>query len=88
MDIYPRRTEKETTIADAQSSLGKTPQERMAMTCDLLRTIEILWANLSPAEQDRRRRIHRQLHALPDRWWQNVNPQAMIDHDAAARQAR
>ena len=54
---YPRQTEKEATIADAQSSLGKTPQERVAMFSDLLHTIEVVSANLSAEERERRREI-------------------------------
>lgn len=81
---YARLTERETTIADAQSSLGKTDEQRMALTCGLLRTIEMLWANLSPEEQQRRREFHRRLHAIPDDWWKNFNPDALKEYDSAA----
>ena len=53
------------------------------MTCDLLRTIDLIWANFSPQEVERRREIHRRIHALPDPWWKNVRPEALTDHDTA-----
>jgi hypothetical protein len=81
---YPRQTEKEATIADAQSSLGKTEEERIAMFVDLLRTIDVLWTDLTPQELERRREIHRRLNAKPVPWWKNMRPQAWPIDDAAA----
>jgi hypothetical protein len=66
------RSERETVIADAASSMGKTRQERMAMFADLLATIDCIWANLRPDERRRRLRIAEQIDRPPDPWWRHV----------------
>ena len=73
-------SERETTIADAGSSLGKSPEERMAMFADLLATVDAVWNHLSPEERRRRMRIADQFHQRPDPWWKNVRPEALPDH--------
>lgn len=47
MQVF-KRTERESIIADAQSSEGKSPEERMAMFADLLATADAIWSHLSP----------------------------------------
>ena len=66
------RSERETTIADAASSEGKTPEERMAMFADLLATIDCIWASLSPDERRRRLLIAEQIDRRPEPWWRHV----------------
>lgn len=70
-------SERETTIADAGSSVGKTPEERMAMFADLLTTIDVIWANLSPGERRRRLQIAEEIDRRPEPWWRNLRPEAI-----------
>jgi hypothetical protein len=80
---YPRQTEKETTIADAQSSLGKTPEERAAIFTDLQCTGEAIWAHLPLEERERRKRIARQLDPRPTPWWKHFRKELWpADHAA------
>ena len=69
-------SERETTIADATSSQGKSPQERMEMFADLLRTVDAIWQHLPPEERRRRMWIADQIHRRPDPWWKNLRPEA------------
>jgi hypothetical protein len=71
-----RRTEKETIIADAQSSKGKTPEQRMEMFADLLATVDAVWMHLSPEERRRRMWIADQIHRRPEPWWKNLRLEA------------
>ena len=73
------RTERESIIADAQSSEGKSPAERMAMFADLLETIDVLWANLSPQERRRRMWIADQIDRRPEPWWKHVRPEHIAE---------
>jgi hypothetical protein len=75
-----KRTERETVIADAASSEGRTPQERMAMFADLLATIDAIWASLSPEERLRRLRIAEEIDRRPEPWWRNLRRDAIPDH--------
>ena len=72
-----RQSERETTIADAASSEGKSPEERMAMFADLLTTIDVIWANLTPEERERRIRISEELDRRPDPWWRRLRPEVI-----------
>lgn len=72
-------SERETTIADAASSEGKTPQERMAMFADLLATVDAVWKHLSPEDRRRRMWIADQIHRRPNPWWKNLRPEAQPD---------
>ena len=71
------RSERDTTVADAASSEGKTPEERMAIFADLLETIDVIWANLPPEERERRMHIAEQLDRRPNPWWRNLRPEAI-----------
>ena len=74
------KTPRETTISDAASSIGRTPEERMAMFADLLATVDAVWRHLSPEERRRRMRIADQLQRRPDPWWKNIRPNAIPRH--------
>ena len=76
MDL-PIPTERDSIIADAASSEGKSPRERMEMFADLLLTVDAIWAHLSPAERRRRMEIADQLHHRPDPWWKNLRPESL-----------
>ena len=78
-DIY-RQSERESIIADAASSKGKSPEQRMAMFADLMATVDAVWMHLSPEERRRRMRIADQIHRRPDPWWRNVRPEAQPEH--------
>jgi hypothetical protein len=81
---YPRQTENESTIADAQSSLGKTDEERAAQFVGLLETMESILAHLPPEERRRRREAARLLDPRPEPWWKNLRKSAWPKDDAAA----
>lgn len=82
---YPRQTEKETTIADAQSTLGKSDAERAAQFVDLLETMESILKHLPPEERQRRREAARILDPRPQPWWKNFRKSAWPNDDAADR---
>jgi hypothetical protein len=71
------RSERETTIADAASSEGKSPSERMQMFFDLLTTVDAIWSHLPPEERRRRMQIAEQLDPRPEPWWKNLRPEAI-----------
>ena len=73
------RTERDSIIADARSSEGKSASERMAMFRDLMETIDAIWQGLSPEERLRRLRIGEQLNRRPDPWWKLLKPGALPD---------
>ena len=79
MSSWFARTEEETIIADAASSEGKSPLERMAMFRDLLETVDAIWTHLTPDERRRRMEIADQLHRRPEPWWKNIRPEALPD---------
>ena len=70
------RNERDWIIADAYSSEGKSPEERVQMFADLLATVDAIWAHLSPEERRRRMWIADQLHRRPEPWWKNLRPEA------------
>lgn len=74
MTGFPRLTEREVTIADAKSSEGKSPEERMAMFFGILAMVDAIWVHLTPEDRARRRRIAQALHRRPEPWWRNVKP--------------
>ena len=75
-----RQTDREAIERDAMSSLGRSPEERMAMFMDLMRTVDAITASLSPEERERRRRIADELEPRPDPWWKNFRPEALAEY--------
>lgn len=73
------RSERDSVIADARSSEGKSPEQRMAMFADLLATVDAVWMHLSLEERRRRMWIADQLHRRPDPWWKNLRAEAQPD---------
>ncbi len=73
----PIPSERDSIIADAASSAGKSPRERMEMFVDLLRTVDAIWQHLTPEERRRRMEIADQLHRRPEPWWKNLRPEAL-----------
>ena len=80
MNIFAQ-SELETTKRDAQSSEGKTPEERTAMFLDLMETIEAIQAHLTPEERARRERIADKLDPRPDPWWRNFRKEALAEYE-------
>jgi len=73
-------SEIESIKRDAASSEGKTPEQRMAMFVDLLRTVSAVWDNFSSEERRRRMRIADELNRRPDPWWKNFRDEALAEH--------
>lgn len=71
------QSEIDSIKADARSSDGKSPAERMAIFADLLETVSAVWASIPPEEQRRRMWIADQLNRRPDPWWKNFRPEAL-----------
>jgi hypothetical protein len=67
-----RLSEHETIVRDAVSSIGKSPEERMAMFTNLMLTVDAITASLTTEERLRRDRIARQLDPRPEPWWRNL----------------
>jgi hypothetical protein len=59
-------------IADAETSVGRTPEERNAMFCSIQRLVGSIWSGLSREEQRRRIEISERLDPRPDPWWRNI----------------
>ena len=76
------QSELEAIKRHAQSSEGKSPEERIAMFIDLMNTVEAIHSNLSPEERERRRQIADQLDPRPDPWWRNVRKEALAEYEA------
>ena len=60
------------TIADAETSVGRTPEERWAMFVSIQRLVGATWAGLSEDEMRRRLEIGEQLDPRPEPWWKNI----------------
>jgi len=73
-------SEFEAIKRDAASSEGKTPEQRMAMFVDLLRTVAAIWDNLPAKERRRRMWITDQLNRRPDPWWKNFRDEALAEY--------
>ena len=69
--------ELDTIIADAASSEGKPPADRMAMFFGLLAVVDAIWMNLTPQERRRRQEIGEHLHQRPDPWWKFMRRQEL-----------
>ena len=76
MLILSRPDERQTVIADAASSEGRSPTERVAMFVDLLAMIDCIWSALPNDERRRRLAIADHLHRRPEPWWSNLRPEA------------
>ncbi len=76
---FGEQDERQTIKADAASSEGKSPPERMAIFADLLAMIDCAWASLPLEERHRRLAISDQLHRRPEPWWSNLRPEAQPD---------
>ncbi|MBC8874745.1 MAG: hypothetical protein H8E44_35445 [Planctomycetes bacterium] len=74
-------SEFEAIKRDAASSEGKTPEQRMAMFVDLLRTVSAVWDNLPAGERRRRMWIADQLDRRPDPWWKNFRAEALAEYE-------
>ena len=75
-----QQTDRESIEKDAMNGLGKSPEERMAMFCDLMRTVDAITASLSPKERERRRRIADALDPRPDPWWKNFRAEGLAEY--------
>lgn len=77
-----RRTEEESTAADASLIVDLTPEERAAVFVGLTRTMDAVLADLSAEERRRRRESARAIDPLPRPWWKNLRRAAWPDHHA------
>ena len=71
------KDEKDEIVADAETSVGRTPEERYAMFCSIQRMVAAAWAGLSEDEMRRRLEIGERLDPRPEPWWRNVRPEAL-----------
>ena len=76
-----RQTDRESIERDALSSVGKSPEERMAMLVDLMKAVSAITAMLSPEERERRQRIADALDPRPDPWWKNFRAEALAEYE-------
>ena len=65
------------TIDDAETSRGRSAEERYAMFCSVQRLSGATWAHLSEAEVQRRLEVGEQLDPRPDPWWKNIKQEAL-----------
>ncbi len=62
-------------IADAETSIGRKPEERYLMFASIMRMVDAIWSGLSDEEVRRRLRIAEALDPRPDPWWKDVKPE-------------
>jgi hypothetical protein len=58
--------------SDAETSLGKTFEERSLMFASIQRMIGAIWAHLSETEMRRRLEIGERLDPRPEPWWKDI----------------
>ena len=73
---YPRRSDRDSTAADAKHVVHMTPEERAAVLIGLNRTMEAILADLPAAERRRRRVAAHLLDPRPKPWWINLRRSA------------
>ena len=59
-------------IAEAETSVGRTPEERNSMFCSIQRLVGSIWSRLSREEMRRRLEISERLDPRPEPWWRNI----------------
>ena len=59
-------------IADAETSMDRSPEERYAMFCGIQRLLGEIWENFDREEMLRRLRIGEALDPAPDPWWRDI----------------
>jgi hypothetical protein len=64
-------------IADSETSLGRTPEERYRMFVGIQRALAAIWEHFDEAEMRRRLRIAEELDRRPEPWWRNVRPESL-----------
>lgn len=69
--------ERSLIIADAESSVGRSPEERMAIFKSIIEMVTATWATLSEEEQLRRLRLGEKLDSSPEPWWRHVRPEGL-----------
>jgi len=70
-------SDRDAIIEDAQTSLGRTIEERWAMFCSIQRLVAATWECLSEAEVRRKMQSDDQLDPRPDPWWKNIRPKGL-----------
>ena len=66
------RGDEDEVIGDAETSVGRTPEERNAMFASIQRLVGSIWDQLSREEMRRRLQIAEELDPRPDPWWRNI----------------
>jgi hypothetical protein len=74
-------SELETTKRDAESSVGKTFAERIAIFQQLMEVAAAMQNHLPPDERVRRARIAELLDPLPNPWWKNFRKEALAEYE-------
>jgi hypothetical protein len=64
--------DRDEVIAEAETSVGRTPEERNAMFASIQRLVGSIWEQLSREEMRRRLRIAEELDPRPEPWWRNI----------------
>jgi hypothetical protein len=73
-------SDRESVARDAYSSEGRSPEERVALFIDLMKTVSAILDAIPPQERERRRRIADQLDPRPDPWWKNFRAEALAEY--------
>jgi hypothetical protein len=71
------RDDYDEVVAEAETSVGRSPEERYEMFRSIQRLVAATWAGLSLEEMRRRLEIAEALDPAPDPWWRNVKPEAL-----------
>ena len=69
--------ERSSIIADAEGSVGRTPEERIAIFKNIIEMVAATWATLSDEEQLKRLQIGEKLDSRPDPWWKHMRPEGL-----------
>ena len=69
--------DRDEIAAEAESSLGRTPEERYEMFRSIQRLLDAIWSGLSDEDMRRRLRIGEEMDPRPEPWWKDVKPEGL-----------
>lgn len=62
---------------DAETSLGRSPEDRYAMFCGLQSLIGEIWKHFSEEEMKRRLLSAEQIDPSPKPWWRHIKSESL-----------
>ncbi len=76
-DAFFREACEDEIVAEAETSVGRTPRERYEMFRLIQMLVGAIWASFDEREMRRRLRIAEELDPRPDPGWKDIRPEGM-----------